>query len=177
MRRIRTAAEQMTHRVSDLFLLASVQAGERLPLRELVELDGLVAEAADLMRGRATALNRRLELGEVHPAEVVGDERLLREAVVELLENACRHGSDVRPVVLELTSESGVARISVANAGPPLPEQWEPHAGPASQDLEFRGLGLSIARWIAEAHGGSLESYRDGDINRLVLRVPLSPAA
>ena len=173
LRRIRTAAEQMTHRVTDLFLLASVQAGERLPLHELVELDGLVAEAADLMRGRAQALSRRLELGEIQPAELMGDERLLREAVVELLENACRHGTDARPVMLELTTQGGLARITVTNAGPPLPDHWGRSPENTTPEAELRGLGLSIVRWIAAAHGGTLEAGRDGDFNRLILSIPL----
>lgn len=173
MRRIRTAAEQMSHRVADLFLLASVQAGERLPLRERVELDGLAAEAADLMRGRAQSLGRRLEMGEIVPAEVVGDERLLREAVVELLENACRHGSDETPIAVSLTSSAIAARITVTNSGPPLPDEWPQALSRASTDLDPRGLGLSIVSWIADAHRGALEVERIGSLNRLSIRIPL----
>ena len=43
----------MTHRVNDLFLLAHAEAGEAPPLTDRIELDGLLFECTDLMRGRA----------------------------------------------------------------------------------------------------------------------------
>ncbi|MGH7591128.1 MAG: sensor histidine kinase, partial [Gemmatimonadales bacterium] len=63
LRRIQLAAQQMRHRVSDLFLLARAQAGERPQLADAVDLDGLVFEGADLFRARAHALGRALDLG------------------------------------------------------------------------------------------------------------------
>src|SRR6185312_16238789 len=93
MRRVRTAARQMRRRVDELLLLAEAQTGEQVPLDDEVELDGLALECADLMRGRAAQLSRSLMLGRVEPITVRGSERLLREALVELIENACRHGS------------------------------------------------------------------------------------
>ncbi len=92
LRRIRIAAGQIHRRVEELLFLARAEAGERAPLIERVELDGLALECADLMRGRAQALGCRLELTQVDPVVVTGSEPLLREALIELLENACRHG-------------------------------------------------------------------------------------
>ena len=92
LRRVHAAAGQMTHRVQDLLLLARMEAGERPPLRDVVELDALALEATDLFRARAKALGQHLELDEITDCELTGDEALLREALLELLENACRHG-------------------------------------------------------------------------------------
>lgn len=177
LRRIQLAAQQMRHRVSDLFLLARAQAGERPQLAAGVDLDGLVFEGADLFRARAQALGRALELGTMDAVEVAGDAMLLREAVMELIENACRHSVGDGPVRIGVTTRDGAAVISVENPGPPLPTDWEarapgPHAGSGS---EPRGLGLALLRWIAAVHGGRLAAARSGDRNTISLEIPLQP--
>ncbi len=160
LRRINLAAEQMSRRVNELFLLAEAQAGELPALTDRVELDGLVMEAADLMRGRAAALGRTLEFGAMDDALVTGAESLLREAVMELLENACRHGSPDQPVVISVSRLGPRARVNVTNGGAPFPE------GPTP------GLGLSIVRWVTEIHGGTVEIARHGPTNTVTLDLP-----
>ncbi|MFI5234749.1 MAG: histidine kinase dimerization/phospho-acceptor domain-containing protein [Gemmatimonadales bacterium] len=174
LRRIRMAAQQMRHRVSDLFLLARAQAGERPTLTEQVELDGLVLESADLFRGRAQALGRSLELGVVEGVEVQGDAMLLREAVIELIENACRHSTGPGPVRISVTSHDDRGAIAVENPGAPLPSGLTVTGSVHDVEREPRGLGLALLRWIARAHGGTLTATRDGEMNRLVLEVPLA---
>jgi signal transduction histidine kinase len=164
--RVSRAADQMSRRVDELFLLARAEAGERVPQTELVELDLVALEAADLMRGRAQSLGHRLELGQMDGAEVMGDAALLREAVLELLENACRHGETGAPIVIQVQSAPDSAALRVESPGPPV----ETDASASDQNGE--GLGIAIVQWIAAAHGGTLEYARASDANRfsLVLR-------
>jgi signal transduction histidine kinase len=150
LRRIRIAAGQMHRRVEELLFLARAEAGERAPLTEKVELDGLALECADLMRARAQALGCKLELTRVDPTVVLGSEHLLREALLELLENACRHGSPAGPVRLSVLGEEGEAVLQVINP-----------AGKGGADKERgrtsgSGLGLQVVQWIASEHGGRL---------------------
>jgi signal transduction histidine kinase len=161
--RVSRAAGQMSHRVDDLLLLARAEAGERVSRTERVELDAVALEAADLMRGRAQALGHHLALGQMEGLEVVGDEGLLREAAVELLENACRHGTTDAPVRIAVRGTDGMARLEVASAGQP-----------AQQSSEAAGerLGLTIVRWIATAHGGRLEQAHYGNTNFFSLALP-----
>ena len=172
LRRIQRAAEQMTQRVESLLLLAHAEAGERPPLADDVELDGLALECADLMRGRARALHRTLELGRVDPSQVRGNEALLREALLELIENALRHGAPSAPVAVSAYAGHGRAFVEVSSGGPPPPAAVLhepaalPHPGGAS------GLGLSILRWIAAAHDGRLAYARRGDRNVFSLEWP-----
>jgi signal transduction histidine kinase len=172
LRRIQIAAQQMRHRVSDLFLLARAQAGDRPPLAEKVDLDGLVFEGADLFRARAQSLGRTLELGTMDAAEVRGDEMLLREAVMELLENACRHSDGEGPVRISVVARAGAAEITVENPGPPIPTG--PVERTAAGTREPRGLGLALLRWIAGVHHGSLELAHADGRNTLALRLPLT---
>jgi two-component system heavy metal sensor histidine kinase CusS len=169
LRRIRLAATQIRRRVEELLLLARASAGQRASLTDLVELDGLALECADLMRGRAHALGRRLELGRVDPVVVTASEPLLREAVVELLENACRHGSGGAPVRLSVFREAKQAIIEVANgAGEGAP--WPPGA------VQGQGLGLQVVRWIAAEHGGRLLHRTEADSVLSALSLPTNGA-
>jgi signal transduction histidine kinase len=166
LRRIRLAATQMRRRVEELLLLARASAGERAPLTDMVELDGLILECADLMRGRAQALGARLELGRMEPIVVRASEPLLREALIELLENACRHGGHDSPVSISVSSRGPAARVEVANgmAGGIQPE-------PAADD---RGLGLQVVRWIAAEHGGRLVRQVEGGRLLSILELPVA---
>jgi signal transduction histidine kinase len=166
--RISRASAQMSRRVDELFLLARAEAGEQVPRTAVVELDAVALEAADLMRGRAQGLGHRLELGEMAGIEVLGDEGLLREAVLELLENACRHGSARAPIVLAVRRERGEALLEVSSAGSP--------GLTASEEEGGERLGLAIVRWIATAHGGTLLHSHDGSTNRFGVALPAAQA-
>jgi len=167
--RISRASGQMSRRVDELFLLARAEAGERVPHTARVELDAVALEAVDLMRGRAQALGHRLELGEMTGVEVQGDEGLLQEAAVELLENACRHGATTGPVTVAVLVSGNEAVLEVASAGPLAQLERGP---------EGERLGLAIVRWIASAHGGRLQFAHVGATNLFRVSFPLpAPAA
>jgi signal transduction histidine kinase len=163
--RIRTAAEQMRRRVDELFLLAEAQAGESVRLEDDVELDGLVLECTDLMRERASSLGRSLAIGAAEHVVVRGSASLLQEALVELIENACRHGDSEAPVTVSCASAGGFATLEVTSGG-------EPFAGarPAESGAPG-GLGLPIVEWIARAHGGALQVVRTGPLNVVTMTV------
>lgn len=157
--RIRTAAEQMRRRVDELFLLAEAQAGEKVRLEDDVELDGLVLDCTDLMRERASALGRSLAIGSAEHAVVRGSAPLLQEALVELIENACRHGDAATPITVSCASAPGGAQLEVSSGGDPFVLTPRPDAGAPD------GLGLPIVEWIARAHGGELQVARTANLN------------
>jgi two-component system heavy metal sensor histidine kinase CusS len=170
MRRVRTAAHQMRRRVDELLLLAEAQAGEQAPLDDLVELDGLALECADLMRGRAAQTRHVLTLGEVEPITVRGSARLLREALMELIENACRHAAIEPDIRVSVCAEGEAAWVAVAGGGHPVPAARL--EGPSAD--ENSRLGLTIVRWIAGQHGGRLEYQHADGVNIFALSLNLS---
>ena len=169
--RVRLAAEQMRRRVDELFLLAEARSGEQVRIEDDVELDGLVLECTDLMRARATALGRSLAIGEAEHVTVRGHAALLHEALLELLENACRHGTAEAPVTVAVSAAGGTATIAVSSAGPAFTVPVDDPAREAA-----RGLGLPIVRWIAGAHGGAVRTSRQGGLNVVALELPLAAA-
>ena len=173
LRRIELSADQMSRRVGELLLLARASAGDRPPLEDDVELDGLAWQCADLMRSRAQATRHRLELGDVEPVIIRGNEDLLREACLELVENACRHAPADTPIRLSVVAERDGAELAVTSGGPPVaPGRRAVSANGAMEG----GLGLTIVEWIAGVHGGSLATVaRDGE-NAFVIRLPKAVA-
>ena len=109
---------------------------------------------------------------------VQGDERLLRRALRNLLENARRYGGG--EVKVELARSSAGAELRVCDRGPGVPESlreriFEPFyrlPGHAEQAGGV-GLGLSLVRQIAQRHGGSVRcDAREGGGSVFVLTVP-----
>jgi signal transduction histidine kinase len=166
LRRVRLAATQMRRRVDELLLLARADAGERSPLTDQVELDGLALEVVDLMRARAHSLGRRLELGTMDAVSVTGSESLLREAVLELLENACRHGAQQTAVRLSVTAVNGAAVVDVSNGV----------SGAVEAPAPGHGLGLQVVDWIAVAHGGHVTRNSEPGKVSFALTIPRSAA-
>ena len=175
--RIRIAADQMQRRVNELFLLAEARTGERPALDDVVELDALVLECAEVLRGRAQDLGRRLTLEEVAPVTVRGNEALLREALLEMIENALRHGTGEAPVSVSVVSDERGAQLVVSNSGAAAPEFKAPSAVEASR--AEGGLGLGILQWIAAQHGGWLSGEHVAGHTSVVLHLPVGgiPAA
>jgi two-component system heavy metal sensor histidine kinase CusS len=170
LRRVQRAALQIRRRVSDLFLLAQAEAGEYPALNERVELDQVVLEVVDLYRARADALGQSLDLGTIDEADVRGDPQLLHEAVAEMVENACRHGSREAPVRITLLRDGSEIRLQVENAGPPI--QVDTAAATDTSPHNPRGLGLFILGWIATVHAGAVSVSRVGDRNQVALVLP-----
>lgn len=144
--RIERASSQMQRRVDELLLLAEAEAGARLEQRVPVELDAIVVDGVDLFRARAAQLDRGLAYGPLEPVTVLGDESLLREALLELLENACRHGRAGTPITVSVRRSADWVELMVESRRPPSDASVATAAS--------TGLGQRIVRWIAEVHDG-----------------------
>jgi two-component system OmpR family sensor kinase len=135
--------------LDDLLVLARMDAGGQPVRREPLRLDLLVEELLTAHPGV------RLD---AQPCVVQGDPQLLRRLIENLIENAGRHGRSLNPTAeIEVTVRSGL--VAVADRGPGIEPGLE-----AELFERFRsgrrsggaGLGLAIAAWVAQAHGGRL---------------------
>lgn len=150
--------------------LDAARAPDQRAVREPVALLSLAAEEA----ARVTAVVSGDD------ATVCGDERLLRRALRNLLENARRYGGSEAPQV-EVRRVANQVRLSVNDRGPGVPQSqreriFEPFyrlPGHAEQAGGV-GLGLSLVRQIAQAHDGQVScEAREGGGSRFVLTLPV----
>lgn len=170
LERILRAAQQMQRRVDDLVLLAIADAGEQPACTAAVELDAVVLDVTDLLHTRAVSLGRAIVLDTIEPVVVRGDDALIRELLLELLENACRHGTADTPIRVTVTAPSGQAQVTVLSAGAPFVLPSDESDSPD----EAGHLGLPLVQWITRLHRGSLTlTHRSGD-NMLTLTLPLA---
>ena len=155
-------AQRLSRLVDDMLVLARADAGG-YPLRS-VELyfDELVAECRRAVEVLAT--ERGVTIRSVDAVEVPmrGDEDLLRRLVLNILQNAVQHSPPGGDVEVELAGEHGRARLRISDHGPGIPAADQTRIFDrfvqldASRRGQGTGLGLPIARWIAEAHRGTL---------------------
>jgi heavy metal sensor kinase len=168
--------------VEDMFLLARVDAGRRPLLEGQFYLDELIDEC---VRGiRMLADPRRVGLMLTCPSEVEmrGDEDLVRQMLVNLLENALRHTDDGGQVAVSCVTDRDAIRIQVTDSGEGIPVGDHERVFERFVKLDAArgagsgaGLGLPIARWIAEAHGGTLTVLRsDGSGTTFEAVLPLN---
>ena len=174
LRIVERESERLSALVEDLFLLARAD-GAGQPLRpEALYLDDLLRDVARATRSLAERRRVRLALDAVHDAEFVGDASLLRRALLNVVDNAIKHAREGGEVRLALTREAQRWAIRVADDGVGIPDEqrerlferfYRGNAARTSQRETLTagaGLGLPIARWIAEAHGGALVLERSG---------------
>ncbi len=166
--------------INTMLEIAEAEAGvQRLVLAPL-EPAPLVTRALELYEGVAEARGIRLS-GRLLPTPVLeGDRRRLQRALANLIDNAIKYtpaGGQVE-VVLRLHQEQ--VEIAVRDSGPGIPAAELPHLfdrfyrGDRSRHQPGNGLGLSLARAVAHAHGGEIfvESCA-GTGSTFILSLPL----
>jgi two-component system, OmpR family, sensor kinase len=172
-------AHRLAKLVADLLALARADAGMSLR-RRTVELDRVlldsVSEARHLSRGQ------RIEIGGLEPALVEGDPDYLRQLLLILLDNALKYTPPEGTVTLGLWRRGPAVELTVQDTGVGIPAADLPHvferfyrADPArARDPGGMGLGLSIARWIAQQHGGDIMLASQQGVGTIVtIRLPI----
>jgi PAS domain S-box-containing protein len=168
--------------VEDLLFLARSDSGELPVDLEEMDIPLFLAELA----GRTVALARgwgaTLKLGLTGEGWIRIDRARVEQAVLNLVDNAAKYGSTGDLIALTSTVTSGELRIEVADKGPGIPQEalahifdrfYRVHDAPAPK-RGGTGLGLPIAKTIAEAHGGRIEAKsRVGEGTTMSLHIPL----
>lgn len=177
--RVLTSTERSERLITSLLLLARVERGGQA--REVVDLGNVVKEV--LKEARPEAAKERVELdARIEPVTVTGDAALLRRMVANLIQNAVRYNQPNGFVILSLKPQDDRAQLAVMNSSAPLSletltEMFEPfRRGSDSRTRSSRGsgLGLSIVRSIAVAHGGTVGAESmDGIGVQVTVELPL----
>lgn len=160
--------DRLARLAEDLLLIARIDRG-KLPLRvERFAAYDILQSVARRFEWRAREAGRAVGAVEASGVDVWGDRLRLEQALGNLVDNALRHGDGV--VRLSAAAHDGLIELHVTDEGRGFPQHFLERAferftrSDEARTAGGAGLGLSIVKVIAEAHGGSahVESSRDG---------------
>lgn len=158
--------KRLSRIVKDMFILARADAG-RYPLqKKALYLDDLLDETARAGDMLASDKNVKLVVTNLEEAAFHGDEDLLRQMVLNLVDNAVKFTPSGGVVKLDLIRKEDEYLLSISDTGPGISPEARDHVFERFYSADKArsraydgggGLGLPIAKWIANAHDGELE--------------------
>lgn len=178
---VESEAARLSRLTSRLIRTARLEREEVRPWIELVDVSSVVTNIVD-QYVRLLAGRRIFVLKDCASSEAMADPELLRFAVSQLLDNACKYSIPGSPITLRIAREQDEVVVRILSSGNPIPlEEREKiferfyrgvdgrRSGPGS------GLGLFVARKIALALGGNVtfDAENPGAVNGTVFRLAL----
>ena len=185
---LREESQRLAHIIEDLFTLARADAGQYPLTLNDSYLDELASAA--LLRARSLALAKNIILVPVIESDlpIRADEALLGRMLLNLLDNAIKYSPPGSTVTLTCKRDGNHYALSVSDNGLGIPAELQPRIferffradkarSRAEGETGGAGLGLSIARWIAEAHQGQLLLARSNDSGTVFTAIlPANPS-
>jgi signal transduction histidine kinase len=180
--RIGQLAQQMGRLVEDLLFLARAEVGAvRFEIQPLVLQDVLeiaVAEARVLAGSERVLVETRIP---EQPCRVEGDAERLTQAFLIVLDNAVKYADPSGQVELALRCDGGEAAVTVRNNGYGIPPSDLPYVfnrfyrgrQATSRKTPGSGLGLPIAKWIVDTHGGRIALSSERNTTEVTIRLPV----
>jgi two-component system OmpR family sensor kinase len=175
---------RLTKLTEDLLTLARSDADESVLELEQVQLDQLASEARAYIAPLADSAGVALSYdAPPSPVAVEGDQKRLKQLLVNLLDNAIKYTPAGGSARLALAVEDSCAVIEVTDTGRGIPASALPHiferfyrqTDPRDSRVTGFGLGLAISKWIVDAHGGSIEAdSQEGRGSKFTVRLPLA---
>lgn len=175
---INDQVDRMTRLVGGLLMLARTDAGVLTPERAPVDVAETVNAVAAQMRPLAEAKGLTLSAAAEAGARVQGDADLLLQMLMNLTDNAIKY-TVAGGVRLSCEETGDAVTIRVSDTGPGIPAEHRDrvferfYRVSASRDQGGAGLGLAICRWIAEAHGGTIQLEPSTTGSTFVVRLPV----
>jgi heavy metal sensor kinase len=172
--------DRLARLADELLTLARAEAGEARLRFERLDLSALAREVVDHLCVLAEEREQTLEAEATRPVVVKGDRLALRQAVVNLADNAIKYSAKRTCVSIATGSRDDEVFMEVRDEGPGLAEEHHERVferfyrvdRSRSREMGGTGLGLSLVKWTAEVHGGRVEldsAEGRGSTFRLVL--------
>jgi len=156
--------ERLVKIVEGLFALSRLDMGEAQAERVQFDLAALAETTAEQMILLAEERKIALSCDASGVVEVKGDRTRLKQALVNLLDNAIKYTPEGGKIALSVKADDGMAKMEVADNGIGIQEEALPHIfkrffrapNVRASNIEGSGLGLAIIQAICNAHGGAV---------------------
>ena len=177
---ILSEAGRMRSLVEEMLTLARADNMVRTAVMAEVSLSDVAADCALAFEPVAFEAGKPLEYQIADGTLVLGDGDKLRQLISILLDNAIKYGADGGTITLSLQKTDRQARLTVSNPGDPIPPEQLGRlferfyrADVSRGEKSGFGLGLPIARTIAEEHKGTLRAESDAGSTRFIYTMML----
>lgn len=177
--------QRLTKIVDALTLLAKPDSNHASLTLRMVRLGNLVRDSYEDALILAEPQRIRVTLPECADVTVLGDAHRLRQLLLNLTDNAIKYNMPGGTLCITLRQVDNRARLEVANTGQGVSpeiattvfEQFVRGDNARRRGVEGSGLGLPIARWIVQAHGGTIEfSSVPGHETTVTVHLPIARA-
>ncbi|TAY91382.1 sensor histidine kinase [Rhizobium leguminosarum] len=174
---LRSSTKQISRLASQLLTLSRAEPGSRRPRSDATDLTKAAREILEALAEEALRRNIDVGLEAVRPVIVDGDATMLREMLVNLIDNALRYTRPNGRVTVAVEQVDGNAVVTVEDNGPGIPsgereQVFERFYRVMGTEGEGSGLGLAIVREVVEGAGGSV-SLDDAEGGGLIVTVRL----
>lgn len=186
---VHSESRRLNRMVEDLLTLARSDS-EQMPIRRnSVRIADVVSRVGELFEFVADSKHVTLDVQASGSAVVEGDEDRLQQLLIILLDNAVKYTPAGGHVRVSTDQQRGHAIVTVADTGIGIAEKDIPHVFERFYRADMSrtryagetlgvGLGLSIAKWIVEAHQGRISiSSKEGVGTKVTVQLPLSTTA
>lgn len=175
----------LTRLVENLLILSRADAS-RVHLQSAdISLLSVASEAASVLEVLAEEKGQQIGVEGQATLIVNADRLILRQAIVNLLDNAIKYSPGKTRILVRATRDgANQAYLDVIDEGPGIPTEHQPYIfdrfyrvdKARSREWGGAGLGLAITRWAVEAHGGQISlNSREGEGSTFRITLPLSP--
>ncbi len=178
---IRREANRMAGMITQLLILGRADAGAQMPA-EPIPLAESVTEACRQGRSMADSVRFVTEVEALRDVMIRGNADYLTQLFVILLDNAFKYAPADGEVRIAAEAGGNRASVTVSDTGPgidpeDLPRIFERfYRGRNAKGTTGAGLGLAIARWVAEQHHGSIDASSGPDRGaRFTVTLPVIP--
>jgi two-component system sensor histidine kinase CiaH len=171
---IRSEADKMSRLINEMLYIAREERTDSKTVMAELDLSEAAEGACLAMEAVAFEKSKTL-ITDIEPnVTVKGDKESLTRTINILIDNAVSHSSEHSEITVRLKKSRGKAKLTVENQGKPIPKEdlqrifdrYYRTDASRSRDTGGFGLGLAIAKTVAEKHGGSITA--ESDENRTV---------
>jgi heavy metal sensor kinase len=178
--------DRMSTLVDTLLRLSHGDAGTIRLSRDPVDLDQLARDVAASLGILAEERNQKVIVEAACKVTVTADRLVLREAVTNVLDNAIKYGPDRSTVTISVNRVGDEGVLAIADEGRGIPAEHRDRIfhrffrvdEARSRDGGGAGLGLAIAKWAVEIHGGRITvKERQGGGSEFLIHLPLAESS
>jgi len=173
-------SEEILAMFAAILRITEVEGGDRRAMFRRLDLSGIAQDAAEAIEALADDKTQTLHLGPWEATPIDGDERLLTQLVVNLVENAVNHTPAGSVITVSVARDGDAAVLTVADNGPGIALDEQARALrrfgrlEASRNRPGHGLGLPLVQAIVALHRGTLELADNGPGLAVRVRLPLA---